>query len=184
VFRSTHSSSTENSNSSAPSIITSLARPKDFFTSFLIGILSCDCGSLVGMGGGFILIPLMTTLFGLLQHAADDTSLLAVATIGLAGAGGYQRQEGLSSGSLCGCSGNGDMVTVHAGSQATTRLSPVALRLALGVSMLAVVPFVPAKTISDFQKRRKQQHDGNSLQNLPALNNMSSLQGSVHVFGF
>jgi hypothetical protein len=79
-------SSSTDSNSSAPSIITSLARPKDFFISFLIGSLSCDCGSLVGMGGGFIFIPIMTTLFGLLQHAADGTLLLAVATIGLAGA--------------------------------------------------------------------------------------------------
>jgi hypothetical protein len=96
------------------------------------------------MGGGFVMIPLMTSgrLLRLSQHAAHGTSLFAVATTGLAGALGYSGQvdyEAAISIALCG------MVTARAGALATSRLSEVALRKALGVFMLAVAPLVPAK---------------------------------------
>jgi uncharacterized protein len=96
------------------------------------------------MGGGFIMIPLMTTprLLGLSQHAAHGTSLFAVATTGLAGAVGYQGQVDYQAATCVALAG---MVTARAGAMATTRLSPVALRKALGVFMLAVAPLVPAK---------------------------------------
>jgi uncharacterized protein len=113
-------------------------------TSFLIGSLAGVCGSLAGMGGGFLMIPLMTAprLLGLSQHAAHGTSLFAVATTGLAGAVGYQGQVDYQAAACVAAAG---MVTARAGALATTSLSPVALRRALGVLMLAVAPLVPAK---------------------------------------
>ena len=36
-------------------------------------------GSLMGMGGGFVMIPLMTSQLALTQHVAHGTSLFAVA---------------------------------------------------------------------------------------------------------
>ncbi|KAG7370165.1 permease [Nitzschia inconspicua] len=102
------------------------------------------CGSLAGMGGGFIMIPLMTStkLLHLPQHAAHGTSLFAVATTGLAGALGYQGQVDYQAAACIALSG---MVTARAGALATTRLSGVDLRKALGAFMLAVAPLVPAK---------------------------------------
>ncbi|KAL7481552.1 hypothetical protein ACHAW6_007237 [Cyclotella cf. meneghiniana] len=70
--------------------------------SFSIGTLAGLLGSLAGMGGGFVMIPLMTAAagnaltkrwwaggLGLSQHQAHGTSLFAVGTTGLAGALGY-----------------------------------------------------------------------------------------------
>ncbi|KAL3804383.1 hypothetical protein HJC23_011311 [Cyclotella cryptica] len=67
--------------------------------SFSIGTLAGLLGSLAGMGGGFVMIPLMTARtatkrgwaggLGLTQHQAHGTSLFAVGTTGLAGALGY-----------------------------------------------------------------------------------------------
>lgn len=75
--------------------------------SFSIGSFAGLLGSLAGMGGGFVMIPMMTSSaartsvlskgnnmwwkggLGLSQHQAHGTSLFAVGTTGLAGALGY-----------------------------------------------------------------------------------------------
>ena len=79
----------------------------DKIKSFSIGSFAGLMGSLAGMGGGFVMIPLMTAAarttttnsggilskvgggLGLSQHQAHGTSLFAVGTTGLAGALGY-----------------------------------------------------------------------------------------------
>jgi len=82
----------------------------DQLKSFGIGSFAGLLGSLAGMGGGFVMIPLMTAArqsisgsaskssswlmalrggLGLHQHQAHGTSLFAVGTTGLAGALGY-----------------------------------------------------------------------------------------------
>ena len=80
----------------------------DQIKSFGIGSFAGLMGSLAGMGGGFVMIPLMTATrqftnsaskgrwsglwgggLGLHQHQAHGTSLFAVGTTGLAGALGY-----------------------------------------------------------------------------------------------
>jgi uncharacterized membrane protein YfcA len=79
------------------------------FHTFSIGTFAGLLGSLCGMGGGFVMIPMMTAAavvrastssttvsswwrvggLGLNQHQAHGTSLFAVGTTGLAGALGY-----------------------------------------------------------------------------------------------
>mmetsp|Transcript_11696 Transcript_11696/g.21621 ORF Transcript_11696/g.21621 Transcript_11696/m.21621 type:complete len:453 (-) Transcript_11696:1629-2987(-) len=80
----------------------------DQIKSFSIGTFAGLLGSLAGMGGGFVMIPMMTAArqaisttssaskgalwrggLGLHQHQAHGTSLFAVGTTGLAGALGY-----------------------------------------------------------------------------------------------
>lgn len=102
------------------------------------------CGSLAGMGGGFVMVPLMTSrLLRLSQHQAHGTSLFAVTTTGMAGALGYSGQVDYEAAAAIACCG---MVTARLGASATTKLSETALRRALGVFMLCVAPIVPAKT--------------------------------------
>jgi uncharacterized membrane protein YfcA len=114
--------------------------PKAFFIGGLAGV----CGSLAGMGGGFVMIPLMTSnLLRLSQHQAHGTSLFAVTTTGLAGALGYYGQVDYESAAAIACCG---MVTARFGANATTKLSEKSLRKALGVFMLCVAPIVPLKT--------------------------------------
>lgn len=100
-------------------------------------------GSLAGMGGGFVMIPLMTgSLLRLSQHQAHGTSLFAVAATGVSGALGYQGHvdyEAAAAIAACG------IVTAGLGASATTKLSAPALKRALGVFMIAVAPLVPLK---------------------------------------
>lgn len=60
--------------------------------SFFIGASGAFCGSLVGMGGGFFFIPLMTSKIlrlNVSQHIAHGTSLFAVVVTGISGGLGY-----------------------------------------------------------------------------------------------
>jgi uncharacterized membrane protein YfcA len=111
--------------------------------AFGVGTLAGVCGSLAGMGGGFIMIPLMTSsLIRLTQHQAHGTSLFAVTTTGLAGALGYSGNVQFEAAAVIACCG---MVTARFGANMTTKISEKALKKALGIFMLCVAPLVPAK---------------------------------------
>jgi hypothetical protein len=53
---------------------------------FAIGVLGGFFGGLVGLGGGVVMVPLMTGIAKLTQHKAHGTSLLAIVFTALAGA--------------------------------------------------------------------------------------------------
>ena len=53
------------------------------------GLLGGLFGGLVGVGGGAVMIPLMTVLAGLSQHKAHGTSLVAIVFTGAIGAVAY-----------------------------------------------------------------------------------------------
>eukprot|EP00980_Cylindrotheca_fusiformis_P005981 scaffold1278_cov191-Cylindrotheca_fusiformis.AAC.6 len=109
-----------------------------------VGSLAGLCGSLVGMGGGFIMIPIMTSRFlRLSQHQAHGTSLFAVTTTGIAGALGYSGHVDYEAAASIACTG---IVAARFGAMAMSRLPEAVLRKALGVLMLSVAPLVPAKT--------------------------------------
>lgn len=116
--------------------------------AFGIGTLAGSLGSLAGMGGGFVMIPLMTSphLLRLPQHSAHGTSLFAVAATGIAGAASYA-----SAGVDIELDGvmaltTAAMVTARWGALTTVRLSERHLKRWLGVFMLCVAPMVPAKS--------------------------------------
>jgi uncharacterized membrane protein YfcA len=56
---------------------------------FFIGFLAGCFGGLVGLGGGVVMVPLMTGLLKLTQHQAHGTSLIAIIFTGIAGAIAY-----------------------------------------------------------------------------------------------
>ena len=141
------SSSSTASKSSEPNATTntpSFPLPK----ALGIGTLAGALGSLAGMGGGFVMIPLMTSkhLLALPQHSAHGTSLFAVAATGIAGAASYASSgvdiELDSALALT----TAAMFTARLGAQTTARLSERRLKACLGVFMLCVAPLVPAKT--------------------------------------
>lgn len=135
--------------------------------SFGIGTIAGFAGSLVGMGGGFIMIPLLTmkkkvlqnnhkqlyknifTKFqnnmglGISQHVAHGTSLFAVCATGIAGGIGFGLQDiCLESVGALALSG---MVTARIGALWINRLSSRQLKISLGVFMICVAPLVPLK---------------------------------------
>ena len=54
--------------------------------SFSIGLVAGIFGGLVGLGGGVVMIPLMTGFLKLSQHKAHGTSLVALVFTGISGA--------------------------------------------------------------------------------------------------
>ncbi|MBI5603826.1 MAG: TSUP family transporter [Deltaproteobacteria bacterium] len=54
--------------------------------SLLTGILAGLFGGLLGIGGGFVMIPLMGGLLEVGQHRAHGTSLAAMVFVGIVGA--------------------------------------------------------------------------------------------------
>lgn len=57
--------------------------------NFWIGLVSGVFGGMVGMGGGVLMIPLMSGVLGFPQHVCHGTSLVAVVFTGIAGAVTY-----------------------------------------------------------------------------------------------
>lgn len=121
----------------------SSSKIKELFTASAIGGTAGVLGSLAGMGGGFVMIPLMTSrLLKLTQHQAHGTSLFAVAATGLAGASSYSEHvvfESAAAVTVCA------IFTARLGAQMTSKLSGPMLRRALGALMLAMAPAVPLK---------------------------------------
>jgi uncharacterized membrane protein YfcA len=112
--------------------------------SLAVGSLAGLCGSLVGLGGGFVMIPMMTSRFlRLSQHQAHGTSLFAVSTTGIAGALGYSGHVDFEAAAYIACTG---MIAARFGATVMSRLPEATLQKALGVLMIAVAPLVPAKT--------------------------------------
>ncbi|GAX14886.1 hypothetical protein FisN_29Lh100 [Fistulifera solaris] len=120
----------------------SISDKKDIPKAFAIGTLAGTMGSLAGMGGGFVMIPLLTGVCRLSQHQAHGTSLAAVMATGLAGAVSYQDHvDFAAAGPLAAAA----MLTASLGAKTTTFLSEKWLKRALGVLLLVMGPAVPAK---------------------------------------
>jgi len=126
-------SATDSSGKRKKEIITNIP-----LKSFAIGSVAGLTGSLVGLGGGFLMIPLMTSgkVFALSQHVAHGTSLFAVTAAGLAGGLSYGMKGHIDiySGVAIAISG---MISARFGAKFSTKLSPKQLKRALGVFMLA-----------------------------------------------
>ena len=140
----------------------------DQMKSFSIGSLAGMLGSLAGMGGGFVMIPMMTAYRGLrlTQHQAHGTSLFAVGSTGLFGALAYgiktgedandsnsiddlKTPEGLVELDIAVALTATAMLTARFGAIASSRLSERSLKRALGAFMLFVAPLVPGKKYLD-----------------------------------
>ena len=128
----------------------------DAAKAFGIGSTAGLLGSLAGMGGGFVMIPMMTSMLRLSQHQAHGTSLFAVAATGLAGAASYGPAVQWEPAVAVALTG---MVTARMGARATTTMSEQALKRALGILMLVMSAAVPAKAYLMEQYKEKERMD-------------------------
>mmetsp|Transcript_31083 Transcript_31083/g.29919 ORF Transcript_31083/g.29919 Transcript_31083/m.29919 type:complete len:324 (-) Transcript_31083:34-1005(-) len=147
---------TDKSNSAA--VVTPII---DVAKALSVGSIAGLCGSLTGTGGGFIMIPLMTSgLMKVSQHSAHGTSLFAVAATGIAGALGYGivdivELDAAAVVAVCG------MVTARFGAIATSKLSSSNLKRYLGILMIFMAPVVHLK--SHLEETTKQQQQNTAL---------------------
>ena len=112
-------------------------------TMAAVGATAGTLGSLAGMGGGFVAIPLMTRL-GVSQHTAHGTSLVGVVCTGAAGAAAYAADGAVDVKAAAAVAATGAL-TAAAGARAAAALSAATLSRALGAFMLAVAPIVPCR---------------------------------------
>ncbi|MBE3598363.1 MAG: sulfite exporter TauE/SafE family protein [Limnochordaceae bacterium] len=61
----------------------------------LIGVAGGTFGGLAGLGGGVLMVPMMTAFLGLTQHEAHGSSMLAVLFTAVSGGLGYARHGGV-----------------------------------------------------------------------------------------
>lgn len=101
-------------------------------------------GSLVGLGGGFVVIPLLTGLARLSQHHAHAVSLCGVAATSLGSSVAFS-SHGCVDWVAALPLATGALVTAALGARFSQRLDGKRLKRALGVLMICVAPMIPLK---------------------------------------
>lgn len=90
---------------------------------------------LTGVGGGAIMVPLLTGLMGMRQHTAHGTSLVVIIFAAAAGAAMYAATEGLDGG-LVAVLLPGSLVGAYVGARFVQRIPAMRLRQLFGAFLL------------------------------------------------
>lgn len=108
------------------------------------GVAGGCLGGLVGLGGGAIMVPMMTSFAGFTQHAAVGTSSAAVASTGLSGCFSFASSGKVDfvAAAAIGCTA---MVGARFGATLTSRFNPLELQRAFAIFQIVVAPLVPFK---------------------------------------
>jgi uncharacterized membrane protein YfcA len=105
--------------------------------SVLIGVLAGGFSGLTGVGGGAIMVPLLTRRIGLSQHRAHGTSLAIIMFVAMAGVLPYWRAGNIDW-RLAAALIPGGLVGVFAGARAMVRVPALQLRLLFGAFLFFV----------------------------------------------
>ena len=111
-----------------------------------IGATAGGLGSLVGLGGGFVAVPMLTGWAKLTQHVATGTSLAVVLLTGATGAYGYASHGNVAWDVAAGIA-LGGMVTARYGARLMHGTDANRLKLYMGCLQMAVAPLIPLKTM-------------------------------------
>lgn len=110
---------------------------KVLFYGFFVGALT----GLVGVGGGFMIVPALTLWVGLPMQGAIGTSLLIISMNALAGMGGYSQHVSLDLNLTLIVTG-GAIIGSTAGSFLSVYVNPLSLKRAFGLMVLMVAAYV------------------------------------------
>ncbi len=116
--------------------------------SLLVGLIAGSLGGLVGIGGGVIIVPLMTETLKFGQHEAHGTSLIAVILTGVAGSVIYYIHGSVDLTTAAVLAGMA-LITVRHGAKYCCILPESTLKRTFGFFLLFVAvlfilkPFVP-----------------------------------------
>jgi len=116
------------------------------------GLAGGGFGGLVGLGGGAVMIPIMTGWARMTQHQAVGTSAAAVAGTGASGClsfGTAGAVDLIAAGSIA-CTA---LVTARIGARMTALFNPVQMSRAFAVFQMAVGPMVPLKAMITSDKK-------------------------------
>ncbi len=110
----------------------------------LIGVSGGFLGGAVGIGGGVVMVPLMTTFARLTQHRAHGTSLVAVVLTGAIGAATYFR-HGTVDWKAALILAASAIITARLGALVAHSLPELRLKKAFGVFLICISLFLIAK---------------------------------------
>jgi len=113
------------------------------FDGFFVGGLT----GMVGVGGGFLIVPALTLLVGLPMQGAVGTSLLIIAMNALAGLSGYSQYVALDW-ELTAVVSAGAIVGSAVGAGLSAYVKPAALRKAFAVMVILVAVYVLSQALS------------------------------------
>jgi uncharacterized protein len=111
---------------------------------FIIGILGGFFGGLIGLGGGVVMIPLMTGVARLTQHQAHGTSLAAIIFTALMGSATYYYHNAVDWKAALMLAASAT-VTARLGALYAHSLSEKRLRMAFGIFLIVVSGLLIAK---------------------------------------
>lgn len=114
------------------------------FDGFFVGGLT----GMVGVGGGFMIVPALTLLVGLPMQGAVGTSLLIIAMNALAGLSGYSQHVALDW-QLTGLVTAGAISGSAVGGWLSAYIKPAALRKAFGIMVIGVAGYVLTQALTE-----------------------------------
>jgi len=113
------------------------------FDGFFVGALT----GMVGVGGGFLIVPALALLVGLPMHGAVGTSLLVIAMNALAGLSGYSQHVELDL-NLTGIVAVGAISGSAIGGLLSAYVQPALLRRGFGVMVVLVAGYVLSQAVT------------------------------------
>ena len=108
-----------------------------YVEGFVGGMLAGVAGGLFGVGGGILLVPILTARFRLTQHQAHGTSLAVIGLTALAGLMVYGAHANVAWGTAL-VVGLGSIVTARFGARMANRLSSAGLRRTFELFLVVV----------------------------------------------
>lgn len=113
------------------------------FDCFFVGALT----GLVGVGGGFLIVPALTLLVGLPMQGAVGTSLLIIVINALAGLSGYS-QHATPDAELTAVVAAGAITGSAVGAWGSAYIKPEALHKAFAVMVILIAGYVLSQTVT------------------------------------
>jgi uncharacterized membrane protein YfcA len=120
-----------------------IALPRVLFDGFFVGILT----GLVGVGGGFLIVPALAMLVRLPMQAAVGTSLLVIAMNAIAGLAGYASHAAIDL-KLTAIVTGGAIIGAVSGGLLSKKISATVLRRLFGGFVLLVAGYVLSHSVT------------------------------------
>lgn len=133
---------------------------KQTLAGITVGFVASALGSMAGLGGGFIIIPLLTSFGGLSQHQAQACSLASICVNAITGTGTYISQGLIDIPAAVAITAT-SMIMSRYGSRWSQNFDSKKLKKYYGWLCLLVAPLIPLKNYI-MQKRKEEEAQKNA----------------------
>jgi hypothetical protein len=113
----------------------------------VLGLISGFLSGLLGVGGGFVIVPVLVLFSGMTMHRAVGTSLLIIVLVSVTGVVSHISAGRAFSWEITGMFLLGGIVGMLVGTKLGRHMSEARLQRAFAVAIVAVATFVVGKTL-------------------------------------